>query len=428
MANNEFAILIKAWLDDSSSGVSDLNEQIKKLANHPGLAKLKLSVDLDTKTLDNLQKQVQNIQNRLERQGIKGLKIIDIEDVKSQGKELFKTLDDVINKYKNLGKIDIKKEFDPATKELSSFVLELEKGNGIIEKMKFNLVNTLDGNVVDEHFILDKITQIDKTATIQEKILQTQHKTNVELEKIRQKEKERTDELEHQLQIFKQQQAIRVQEASRRYKGLIDNNELEDYLKKVNQLSVDTPNVQRQMRSFAMELKQIETNAKTSAMALDTANKSSISFGNAIKTAFEKFSIWLVAGSAIMQSWRFFTNGISYVNELNKSLTEISIVTGKTQKEVEELAKEYAELAFQMGVTTKEITKASVEFYRQGLSEAEVMERMKVATQYARISNLDFTQSAEILTATTNSMGVSIERASDVFSYLGKLLPPIMAT
>ena len=47
------------------------------------------------------------------------------------------------------------------------------------------------------------------------------------------------------------------------------------------------------------------------------------------------------------------------------------------------------------------------------------MQRMTVASKYARISNLEFKKAAEILTATVNSMGIDIERASDVFSYLG---------
>jgi hypothetical protein len=47
------------------------------------------------------------------------------------------------------------------------------------------------------------------------------------------------------------------------------------------------------------------------------------------------------------------------------------------------------------------------------------MKRTRIATEYAKISNLDFKTSAEILTATTNSMNVSIEHASDVFSFLG---------
>lgn len=127
----------------------------------------------------------------------------------------------------------------------------------------------------------------------------------------------------------------------------------------------------------------------------------------------------MAASTAFYQSLNFFKDGISYVNDLNKSLTEISIVTGQTQEQVAALGEEYNRLAQNMGVLTKDIAQATVEFYRQGLSQEEVMNRTAVATQYAKISALDFKRSAEILTATVNSMGVDITRASDVFSYLG---------
>jgi TP901 family phage tail tape measure protein len=107
------------------------------------------------------------------------------------------------------------------------------------------------------------------------------------------------------------------------------------------------------------------------------------------------------------------------VNELNKALTEIAIVTGQTQQQVAKLGEEYNKLAYQMGVTTTDVAKASVEFMRQGLSQEEAMKRVQVATEYAKISSLDFNKAAEILTATTNSMNVDIQRAADVFAYLG---------
>lgn len=107
------------------------------------------------------------------------------------------------------------------------------------------------------------------------------------------------------------------------------------------------------------------------------------------------------------------------MNELNKALTEIAIVTGQTQQQVAKLGEEYNKLAYQMGVTTGDIARASVEFLRQGLSQEEAMKRVQVATEYAKISSLDFNKAAEILTATTNSMNVDIQRAADVFAYLG---------
>ena len=141
--------------------------------------------------------------------------------------------------------------------------------------------------------------------------------------------------------------------------------------------------------------------------------------GSAFKTAMEKFSIWMASGTILFQSWHFLKDGIAYVNEYNKALTELSVVYMQTQNQVEKLGEKLHNLSIEMGVSTQEVAKGAVEFARQGLSEAESIKRMETAMKYAKISNLDFSTSARILTATVNSMGISAERAADVFSYMG---------
>ena len=192
-------------------------------------------------------------------------------------------------------------------------------------------------------------------------------------------------------------------------KGL---DELEKKLMSVSKIG----NYKQAFNDINTELKNIQANAKTATSHI-------ISLSEAIRTAFVKFPVWLFSGTVIMQTIRFFEYGFRYAVEMDSKLNEIAIVLGKNQEEVRELAREYNELAKQMGVTTREIANASVEFYRQGLAQEEVMERLKTTTQYAKISSLEFKDAAEILTATVNSMGVDIERASDVFAYLGGIRP-----
>jgi len=142
-------------------------------------------------------------------------------------------------------------------------------------------------------------------------------------------------------------------------------------------------------------------------------------FFESLGTAMQKIPVWMAGMTIFYQTLHFFTDGIAYVNELNKSLTEISIVTGQSQAGVEKLGQQYADLAGEMRVTTLELTKSATEFYRQGLNQEQVAERLRTTTQYAKISAMDVKEATEILTATVNSMNISIEHASDVFSYLG---------
>ena len=72
-----------------------------------------------------------------------------------------------------------------------------------------------------------------------------------------------------------------------------------------------------------------------------------------------------------------------------------------------------------MGVTTKEVADSSVEYYRQGLTQQETMERMKATITYAKISGLTMQESTEIITAAANGTGESVNKIIDVFSNLG---------
>jgi DNA repair exonuclease SbcCD ATPase subunit len=141
--------------------------------------------------------------------------------------------------------------------------------------------------------------------------------------------------------------------------------------------------------------------------------------GESFKNAFSKFSIWMGASTAFFQFTHFVQDGISFVNDLNKSLTEISIVTGQNQDQVAALGEQYNKLAQQMGVTTNEIASTEAGLYRQGLTADQTTERMKTIIEYAKISSLDINTASEIMTAAINSMGVSAKRAADVWSYMG---------
>lgn len=114
-----------------------------------------------------------------------------------------------------------------------------------------------------------------------------------------------------------------------------------------------------------------------------------------------------------------FRDAVAYVEEYNGLLTEISIVTGRTQEQAEALGGSYRSLAKEMSVSSKQIAKAAVGYYRQGLDDSQVMERLTKTVQFSKTANLEFSSAEELLTATVNSMGVSIERAADVFNYLG---------
>lgn len=128
---------------------------------------------------------------------------------------------------------------------------------------------------------------------------------------------------------------------------------------------------------------------------------------------------WL-ATMVIMRGLKeIWNDAVKYARTYYDQMNEIRIVTKMNQDEADELGDSYRRLAQEMSVTSTEVAKAAVEFWRQGLNKQQVEERLRYTTVYAKISALDFETAAELMTAATNSMGMSADRVADVWAYLG---------
>lgn len=129
--------------------------------------------------------------------------------------------------------------------------------------------------------------------------------------------------------------------------------------------------------------------------------------------------LWLGMASAFSLFIGNIKDGIKFVYDMDNALNQVRIVTGKSKEEVASLAQEYNKLGKEMGVTTKEIALTSADLYRQGLKGTDLDERMQSIIKYAKISGISLAESNKIVTATTNSLGISAQKAVDVMSYLG---------
>jgi TP901 family phage tail tape measure protein len=252
------------------------------------------------------------------------------------------------------------------------------------------------------------------------KLATTQAQTagrNIELTRQEiQQGKELEAEIKRRLELYQREKQIQATNLNTRLGGQINQTALNNQLQNVMSA---TPNQFRSLEELRNFTQQANTGFRELSAGIQNAQHHALKFGDALKTAFSSFGIWMISGTALMQSLNFFKQGISFVNELNRSLTEIAIVTGQTQQQVNSLGYSYNKLAQQMGVTTNEIGMTSASLYRQGLSAEEATKRMKTVIEYAKISSLDIKTASEIMTAAINSVGVSATKASDVWSFMG---------
>jgi len=136
--------------------------------------------------------------------------------------------------------------------------------------------------------------------------------------------------------------------------------------------------------------------------------------------------IHIVTQAATRALAQFWQEAWKYASEYYDKMNEIRIVTGKTEQESAAIGTSLRNLAREMSVSSREMAEGAITFYRQGLGDDEVNKRLIATTEYAKTAGLSFEQSADMITATVNTiekdgrgMEMTAQRVADVFLYLG---------
>jgi TP901 family phage tail tape measure protein len=109
---------------------------------------------------------------------------------------------------------------------------------------------------------------------------------------------------------------------------------------------------------------------------------------------------------------------VTYAKELNSSLTDIRIVSGKGMSEMASYAKEASKAAKSLSTTTKAYVDASLLFYQQGLSDAEVAKRTNIVTKMAAVTGEASADVSSYMTAIWNNFA---DGSSNLEEYADKL-------
>ena len=137
--------------------------------------------------------------------------------------------------------------------------------------------------------------------------------------------------------------------------------------------------------------------------------------GNDLKKIFQ----WTVSGGLLFGAIGQIKEGIQTINSLNKSMTDIQMITGMSASKVGNLTKQYSDLASQLHETTTSIMTASEEFLRAGNSADETASLLKASTVMSKIAGQTQEESAQSLISIMNAYKM---KASDMMSVVDKLV------
>lgn len=131
---------------------------------------------------------------------------------------------------------------------------------------------------------------------------------------------------------------------------------------------------------------------------------------------------WQLSSSILHGFIGAYQQAMGYVKDLNASLTDIRIVTGKSIEDMARFAEEANRAAKALSTTTNEYAQASLIFYQQGLNETEVAKRTEVTVKMANAAGQTAQVVSDQLTAVWNNFydgSKSLEYYADVMTALG---------
>jgi len=146
--------------------------------------------------------------------------------------------------------------------------------------------------------------------------------------------------------------------------------------------------------------------------ATRSANKSGLSFTSMLDVAIKKIAVWGMGTMAIYGTMRKIQDGIQYIRDLNKELTNTQIVTGESSQKIGQLASKYNQLALELGATTLQVAQSSLTFIRQGKSAEESGILVRNSMMISKLANLESAQASEYLTSVMNGYQMSVEETT----------------
>ena len=171
------------------------------------------------------------------------------------------------------------------------------------------------------------------------------------------------------------------------------------------------PSGEKAFNSLSMQIAQASVPMKqTSGMLSELKN----SFANSFR--------WSLTSGAIRKVTSEVQKAFSYAQNLDKSLTNIQIVTGHGANYMKNFATQANAAAKALSASTLEYTNAALIYYQQGLGDKEVAKRAETTVKMAKVTGQTASTISQQMTSVWNnfSNGLdNLERYADVMTALG---------
>lgn len=334
-------------------------------------------------------------------------------------KNIKKTYSEILQVSEEIGKAEGKEE--------------TQKVEGL--RAQLNTLNEL--KATQQSFIMEQIKDADVKAKFQKDFLELQEREiqginaiNIATEQVKQKERERLENKYGQ-ETIPVTDYLRTEEGLKSYaKEFIHTDavlrgSLNPALKengKITQMATAEYHVAKGMvQRYGISIDEVTGKMRLLNMGQHTVHDAMKTLSDRIFITTQRLMAYVSASTLVYGAVRKFGEGIQFVSELDKELTQTAVTLNLTREGSQALAHDYNKLAIQMGKTTLEIAKANTELVRQGLTVKESEKRLQSVMKLSAVGAISTAEALKVITSGVNALKVSANELSDVLVYAGQL-------
>lgn len=168
-------------------------------------------------------------------------------------------------------------------------------------------------------------------------------------------------------------------------------------------------------------LGEIGEKAEEGAKNLEKAAEQSQFLGSTFDDLKGKVGYFLSLNYLFDQMTRKIGEAVAKTKEMDKDMTQIGLVLGKTSGQVWRNFDTYSKMADRLNTTTSEVTNSMKLFYQQGLNTSEVNKMVEASAIAAALGESSMAEASETLTSIINSYNLSANDAMMVTDKISQI-------
>ena len=198
--------------------------------------------------------------------------------------------------------------------------------------------------------------------------------------------------------------------------------DLGQFRQELNKAGLSAQKISSQLSALGPEGAKAFSQLTQSIMNAELPLRRTNTLLNSFATTLKNTAKWQISSSILHGFVGSVQTAYYYAQDLNESLNNIRIVTGKSTDEMAAFAEQANEAAKALSTTTTDYTDAALIYYQQGLNDEDVAARTDTTIKLANVARQSAEDVSQQMTAIWNNFydgSKSLEYYADVITALG---------